>query len=224
MVIKKAVLTKWDKLNDNFYGADLERTTGIMLNTCSYHRAQKVYSSPVYRSSCLLNLTMEENKFIKSNINNLWPEIRQMLLSSKSDNVPVPGVLARWRCIQMHQKPARIHPTLFVGPWPQGFHLRLVFHNNKKPKYQIWQRSECYSSGEGVEKEKCTTKLAKKTKVKDMAKKWKGETTRRKGMETGDRESRDSREGHRKMDWGKRLRCWQSSALSFWFAVTKSSH
>lgn len=45
--LNKAMLTKWNKLNDNFYGADLERTSGIMLNTCSYHTAQKVYSSPV---------------------------------------------------------------------------------------------------------------------------------------------------------------------------------
>lgn len=59
--LKEAALTKWNKLNDNFYGADLERTTGIKLNTCSYHRVQKVYSSPVYRSCSLLNLTMEEN-------------------------------------------------------------------------------------------------------------------------------------------------------------------
>lgn len=61
LVIKEAALTKWNELNDNFYGADLERATGKMLNTCSYHRVQKVYSSAVYRNSCLLDLTIEEN-------------------------------------------------------------------------------------------------------------------------------------------------------------------
>lgn len=154
-------------------------------------------------------------KYIKSITNTLNPETRQMPLSSRSNNASVSGVLVRLRSKQMHQKPARIHPTLFAWPWPQGYHVRLVFHSNKNPKYQVWQRSECYFRGEGEEKEEHTTKVAKKTKVKDLAKKWKGETIRRKGTETRGRESIDSREGHRKRNWGKRARCWQSSALSY---------
>lgn len=151
----------------------------------------------------LLNELTNRSKLnpIKSSTNNLQLETRQMPLSSKSDNTPVPGVLVRLRCIQMHQKPARIHLTFSAWPWPLGYHLRLVFHNNKNPKYQVWQRSECFFREEGEEKEKHTTKPAKKTKVKDMAKKWKGETTRRKGMDIGKGTEEKEQDVDRALHW-----------------------
>lgn len=156
-------------------------------------------------------------KYIKSSINNLQPEIRQMCHSVAKVTMHLCQMC--WqdedisKCIR--NLPGTTQHCLH-DPDHRAITSGLFFTTTKNWNIRF---DRGYFREEGEEEEEGTAKLAEETKVKDRNEK---QDNRRKGMESGGRESRDSKEGHRKRRKKSEMLTELSTELGS--AVTKSSH
>lgn len=141
------------------------------------------------------------------------------------ENAPEPAMLAWWTCTQMHWKPVRIHQPVIMWPWPQGYHLRLGYYDNKNPWTAQWSNlteAWVFFRGKEEQKEEHATKLAKKTEVKRAAK-W--DEKRGQPQMAPKQEAERAVASERDLGRGLRKKSKKLTKLctKLWFAVINSS-